>query len=179
MPTTATSIDWTALARSLGSITCENEEGRTERGGTDLARLALNALLGDEELVMAVSHYIDFRPGAELVRSVLMLLRPFAAMQECYRVYCESSCPDERRLSVGLLGDIADSAVLPWIDEFIDHDDLLVSSLWANVLDKLVYRGLLGDHESEVHALLSRMDSHSSGKMSEYADEIRSMLDDG
>lgn len=175
MPAMTTPIDWTALARNLGTITREDEGGTSESGGTEIGRSALSAVLGEKELVLAVSHYLEGRPGSELVRSVLMLLRPPAAMWECYRDFRENTCIDARRFSLGLLGDIADTRVLPWIDEWIDDDDMLVSGLWAKVLEQLVYRDV-SLHESEVQALLRKMDSHNSEKMRDYADEIRSIL---
>jgi hypothetical protein len=65
-----TPLDWQALADRLGSIAIGDGQARTEGDGTDLARAAIELLLTRECLAGAVDHYISFKPGFELARSI-------------------------------------------------------------------------------------------------------------
>ena len=167
-------IDWAALATELDTL---DETG--ERGGDQHGRAALNALLGSDQVRRAVAHYLDGRPGFELVRSVLSLLRSPAAMHECYRVYRESPDPERRRSAVELLRVVADAAALPWVEEFLDDADEGVRVWGAGVLDQLVMRDLVDGHEAMVESLLDRLGSHESEQLRERGRVIRGMFDDG
>ncbi|MCB9592186.1 MAG: hypothetical protein H6719_05600 [Sandaracinaceae bacterium] len=166
-------IDWTALAVELGTL---GERG--ERGGGQVACDALNALLGSEQLRLAVAHYLDLRPGFELVRSVLSLLRPPVAMHECYRVYRESDDIERRRAAVELLRVVADVTTLPWVEEFLDDPDEGIQAWGAGVLDCLVVRDLVDGREHTVRTLVARLESHASWSVRQCASVIRGMLED-
>ena len=62
-----------------------------ERGGDDCARRALELLIGEEKLRATVDYYITHQPGRELARSVLYVVKSWAAMQRCYELIQTSS----------------------------------------------------------------------------------------
>lgn len=167
-------IDWEALARRLGTIV-DQPNGRSESGGTDLAKAAVSTLLGEEEIRRAVAHYVGGRPGSELVRSVLWLLRPAAARDECYRIYRESSDPETRIAAIELLRVVADASALHWLDEFLD-DPLEGVALWGiGMLDQLVMADLVDAEAAE--PWLVRAEVHRSEPVRERADFIRALLE--
>ena len=164
-------IDWTALARSLGTLT---ETG--EHGGTNEAQAALIALLGPRQLEHAVDHYVDFRRGCELARSVLWLLRPPAAMEHCMRIYREDPDLERRRAAVELLRVVADARALRWIDDFLSDPDGGIQNWGIGVLDQLVYSDLVAHEGPAVEALLVRAEAHESAYVREQARFIREMI---
>lgn len=88
-------IDWQELSQQLGA-----RRESMECGGDDLARKALAAILGTENIIEAVDHYIAARPGYELSRSVLLLLRPELAVTHCLHVYRNVADLHDRRAAV-------------------------------------------------------------------------------
>ncbi|MEM9072780.1 MAG: hypothetical protein AAGE52_30015 [Myxococcota bacterium] len=155
-------IDWTELARKQGSFSS---------GGISVARKALAAILGEAEIAHAVAHYIKGEPGSEVARSVLSMVRPKAAMAECYRIYREASDPNERTMAVELLRVVADATALPWIHEFLDDANQGVRVWGVGVLDYLVMSDLVDDHEEEVVALLDRIETFDA--LRERGEDIR------
>src|SRR4051794_11520570 len=97
-----TTIDWAALARSIGSI---NESG--EYGGSEYARQALIRVIGASQLRAAVDYYMTFAPGYELARSVLWHLTPEPAADYCYAIYQSDADPDRRHTAIQLLRYVA------------------------------------------------------------------------
>ena len=89
-------VDWQQLAQALGTIT-EHDSGRQEDGGTAAARLALASILGPAVWRDAVDHYVAGRPGAELSRSVLRMVRPAAAVERCLELLNDKTGAVEAR----------------------------------------------------------------------------------
>jgi hypothetical protein len=141
-------VDWRALAERLGAITW-TESGRSESGGTKVARQALIDLLGEEALLSAVEHYLAFEPGAEVARSVLWELRPPVAMDRCLAVFRADPDIERVRAAVQLLKWVADARAIEWYPEFAAHEDVGVR-IWAvGVIDQL---WMIGEIEPE-HAI--------------------------
>src|SRR5262245_34932900 len=111
-------IDWKGLAEKLGTL---REDGET--GGDHLARQAVVELLGEESMRNSVRYYVDYLRGFELARSVLWLLRPAVAREECYRIYKEDPDIDRRRAAIELLRVVADRTTLPLVEEFLGDPD--------------------------------------------------------
>src|SRR5579862_9073280 len=100
-------IDWRALAERLGTLRPDGEIG-----GSDPGYRALEEILGPRALRAAVDYYVAYHPGAELARSVLVLLQPWPAMERCLEVWRSDADPDTRRAAVSLLRSIADRRAL-------------------------------------------------------------------
>lgn len=81
-----------SLAGDLGSF---SESG--ESSGSDMARHALDRIVGDAEWVAAADHYVSCRRGGQLARSVMWLVNPWAAMLRCNEIVQTSDAPERRR----------------------------------------------------------------------------------
>jgi ribosomal protein S18 acetylase RimI-like enzyme len=163
-------IDWAALARRLGTL---RDDG--ERGGTVEGQRALSELLGERELRAAVDYYVTSGPGSELVRSVLILLRPWTAMQRCYEIFRSNTEPDHRRAAVELLRVVADGRALAWVPEFLQDRDAGVQTWGAGVLDQLVWGGFVDP--VSCRPLLKMMSAHPNEGVRRYHELIRQQLD--
>lgn len=167
----AKTYDWHALAISAGSIS-----GFMESGGTREAQIALAKLVGEENLVGAVDYYLTGVQGSELVRSVLRLLKPEAAMSRCYEIYKSSDDRRARAIAVELLRSIADRRALPWAHEFIaDLDDTI--QMWgASLVDQLLWDSSI--EVNEATALLDVMERHPNPAVRERHSFIMKYLKD-
>lgn len=167
----SSTYDWEALARAAGSL------GEfSETSGTDDARRALTRILSEENLVGAVDYYISGRPGSELARSVLRLLRPSCAMQRCYEIYRSDSALPRRRTAVELVRFICDKQALPWVSEFLADPDDVVQMWGAGVVDQLLW-----DHSVEVEEvapLLEQLGGHPNPQVRERYAFIQEYLQD-
>lgn len=148
-------IDWVAVAETLGTI-----QQNGEIGSSRLASEALELILGEEAIRATVDHYISLQKGFELARSVLWLLKPWAAMQRCFELYNESSEIEVRRSAVELLRVVADSRVLPWIEEFLSDPDEGVQNWGAGIVDQLLFSHLVKPEACK--ELLEEMKTHEN-----------------
>jgi hypothetical protein len=163
-------VDWRELASRVGSITDHGE-----RGGTAVARLALEAMLGDDTLRGAVEHALSFEPGAELAMSVLAHVRSLRATELAYALYKSSS--DERAgRAVWLIKHIAYPRALAWVEEFLADDR--VAGWGVDVLDQLLWTGHVDPDDPEALRLLGLAERHPSGHVRERAAFIRRFLAD-
>lgn len=160
-------IDWTELARDVGALYASGESG-----GDHLARAALAHLIGgDDEIRGAVRHYLECRPGAELVRSVLWLLKSPVAMDECMRVFRSQEPLESRRNAIELLRVIANERALGWLPEILGDDDEHVLRYGIGLVDQLVFQGYADLHDVEEY--LRWADGHASRLVREQASIAR------
>lgn len=162
-------IDWTTIATEVGALV-----EREERGSNALARAALEKLIGPQNLRDAVDHYIGFKPGFELVRSVLWEIQPWSAMTYCYELYQTLPNIEIRRSAIELLRVIADKRVLLWVNEFLDDTDEGIQAWGFGVLDQLLWKELV--EQEEVEPLLVRAEQHSNQRVRENASFVREYL---
>jgi len=148
-------IDWTEIARTLGTL---HENG--ESGSSEDAREAIAMILGPTHLHAAVDHYVSHKKGYELVRHVLWLLRPWSAMERCYEIYQNEEDPDVRREAIELLRVVADRRALPWIKGFLEDPDEGVQSWAAGIVDQLLWSSLVDPEDCD--ELLHLMANHSN-----------------
>ena len=166
------SIDWEQLARDVGAL----QNGNKEIGSTFLAQMALEQLIGEQEWQAAVDHYVNIQPGAELVRSVLWLVHPWAGMKRCDEIFRTSKDLDQRRTAIELLRVVADKRVLPWIQEYLDDSDAGIQQWAAGIVDQLLWSELIAPEDCSV--LLSEMETHHNTAVQKTAEWIRSFLRD-
>lgn len=168
-------IDWKALAEDLGVLAPTEEDGVVaETSSTRRAQIALAEILGERELLRAAKYFLAGKPGSELARSVLALLRPPSIMSECYRLYRESASVEERRSAVYLLRWVADAAALPWISEFLSDPDHGIQIWGIVVLERLAVEGFVGPED--VQDVLSEAERHPNLNVRETAAIIRGVL---
>jgi hypothetical protein len=142
-------IDWHALAGQVGTL---HDTG--ERGGDDCARRALELLIGEEKLRATVDYYITHRPGGELARSVLHVVRSWAAMQRCYELIQTSIDPEVRQTAIELLRFISDERALAWVGEFLDDPDPDIQTWSMEMIDELLWSGLVSSSK-KIETLLN------------------------
>jgi hypothetical protein len=162
-------IDWAALAQSLGTL---HEGG--ESGGSNVARKALELIIGESEIRAAVDYYVSQNIGAELTRHVLWQIRPWSAMQRCCEIYEHSDDIDERRSAIELLRVVADGRAVPWVEQFLDDPDDGIQNWGAGVVDQLLWSDSV-DPEDCKH-LLDRMAAHPNSSVRDTYDFISKYL---
>jgi hypothetical protein len=167
-------VNWESLAEQLGLIEDGTSGWTGERGSSKFARIAIEQVLGQDEMRAAVDFYVAGRRGSELARSVLWLLRPGSAMQRCREISTESTDPEERRTAVELLRVVADDRALPWISTYLDDEDEGVQTWGVGILDQLLFSGLIDEQAAE--DLLRRAEDHANPRVRERAQEIREFL---
>jgi hypothetical protein len=163
-------INWETLAKEIGAI---GEDGR-EIGSSSFGKRAIEKLLGEGNLRDAVDYYVDRKPGAELVRSVLWHIHPWSAMKYCYNIYHSSQDIENRRSAVELLRVIADERALPWVKEFLQDPDIGIQNWGAGLLDQMMWSKLVDPEDAE--DLIVCAEQHANEKVRETAAFIRSFL---
>ncbi|MBM4256368.1 MAG: ankyrin repeat domain-containing protein [Deltaproteobacteria bacterium] len=160
------SIDWQALAQQLGTLRSSGESG-----GDDPARRALDVIIGPEQLRAAVDHYLAYRPGRELVRSVLHILHSWTATQYCYDVYRSNANLDMRRAAVELLRFIADNRALVWVEEFLTDEDAEIQGWGLALVDQLLFSERA--FPEECSPFLDKAEQHANPHIRVRAAEIK------
>jgi hypothetical protein len=174
MVTSSPPIDWQALAAALGTIRDVSPDGQMELGSGALGRQALEQIVGAERFADTVEHYVSGRPGFELARSVLWLVRPWSATVRCRAIFDGDPSLDRRRKAVELLRVVADRRVLGWIDDFLADPDEEIQMWGIGVLDQLVFSELVADEDCA--GLLERANRHANPRVRAAADEIQARL---
>ena len=169
-------VDWQQLAQALGTVT-EHDSGRQEDGGTAAARLALASILGPAVWRDAVDHYVAGRPGAELSRSVLRMVRPAAAVERCLELLNDKTAAVEaRRSAMELLRFIADGRSAHLVDELLQDEDPQVQVWAACMVDQLVWDDALP--EGEARRLVDLCARHANEQVRERAAFVASVTED-
>ncbi|QDT28219.1 hypothetical protein Enr10x_35590 [Gimesia panareensis] len=153
-------IDWTAIARKLGTL---QENG--ESGGSKTAREAVAMIIGSSNLRAAVDYYVSHKKGSELVRHVLWLLHPWCAMERCYEIYQNEKDHDARVDAIELLRVVADRRALPWIKGLLEDPDEGIQCWSAGIVDQLLWSHLVDPEECE--ELLQLMQNHTNKEVLE------------
>jgi hypothetical protein len=161
-------IDWTQLARDVGSLRADGESG-----GTEYAQRALEQILGEENLQGAVDLVLAYGPGSELAMNVLRHIRSRRATEMAYEAY-RSTSGEQASAAVWLIKHIAHPCAIPWIAEFLRDPN--VSGWGIGVLDQLLWNRRV--EPEEVEALLTEAERHASENVREQAAFIRGYLAD-
>lgn len=164
--------DWEKVARDLGAI---GDDG-SEMASNSLANQAIERLIGSESCRQAVHYYVERRPGSELLRAVLWQLRPWSAMDECFRIFQTHHDRKARRDAVELLRVVADARALPMVPAFLADEDEVIQIWGVGMLDQLVFAELC-DAE-EVSEYLGYALEHENAKVRKQAGDIRQVLED-
>jgi hypothetical protein len=160
------SIDWYDLAERLGTIT-ETATGWGESGGTTVAAEALSQILGDDELRCAVDYYVSRRPGMEMAKSVLQLLKPASAMDRCHEIFLAGQDYDDVSFAINLLQYVADPRVLERVPLYLASDNEGAQYWGIGIVDQLVSFG--GVELEDARPVLQLALDHQSEKVRERA----------
>lgn len=169
-PGNVTVIDWLNIVNTLETLYPDGE-----RGGSDVGHQALELILGVEAIRSAVDYYIAGRPGFELARSVLAIIKPFSAMERCVEIARSEADIEHRRSAVELLRMIADRRGIAWATEFLHDDDDGVQIWAAGIVDQLLWSGLA--EPDDCGELLDEMEKHPNPGVLRYASLIRTFLE--
>lgn len=150
-------VSWRELTENLDTLISDT----SEMGGSDLATQVLEYVIGSAFFEEAVEHYVQFRPGYELARSVLARLRTTAATTHCYKIYRTATSLNERRAAVELLAVAGTAMTLQWIPEFLSDPDPegTIPRNCVGILDQMLYRGVI--NEDMVEPLFRIASQHS------------------
>ena len=132
-----THVDWSALAQQMGTVRVI-DGGRAERGGTAIGYDAVARIVGEDVIVSAVEHHLTYELGSELARSVLMVLRPYVAMERCLEIFRTSEDSETKASAICLLNYISDRRVLEWLPEITSSADPAVRVWAVGVIDQLL-----------------------------------------
>ena len=170
-------IDWARLATSLGLVDVTEPGGWNERGGNEVARNALECILGPERIVDAVEYYISMQPGFELARSVLRLVRPLSAMNHCHKIFRSHAPLADRRTAVELLRSLCDRRVLPWVPDLLADPDPEIQHFGILAVVELSYTQSVDN--DDLDAILQIARNHSNERVREAANDVMHRLADG
>ena len=157
-------IDWGKLSEQFGG-----------RFGRDAARTALSDLLGEKEIRSAVRQYVNGCHGSELVFTVLRLLKPHAARDECLKIYYDECDSEKRVAAVELFRVVANAEALGTVPSFL-QDGIPAVQVWgASVVDYLVLDGECRD-AALLASCLQLMHDHSNPDVVETGERVEAML---
>lgn len=162
-------VDWEDLARTLGSL---RDSG--ESSGTEMARQAIELMLGEDVMQEAVDHYISGQPGSELARAVLWHIQPWSAMERCYEIFRNGKNLEDRRSAVELLRVVADRRVVQWLTEFFNDPDPAIQQWGVGIVDQLAFSQLI--QASEARAILDGIRTTENPQIQETITFIESYL---
>jgi hypothetical protein len=167
--------DWKELAITLGALSPSQEPGGwNEAGGHVYGCRAIAHLLGEPELENAIEWCVDLRPGQELARSVLNIVRSDYAIDRCYQIAMTDSDMERRRMAVYTLAEFATARTLPWVRIFLQNDDPGMQNVGAGLLDQLVFREAVEPEGAEPYIL--EAENHTSSEVQRMARLIRECL---
>lgn len=164
-------VDWEELAHRVGSIREDGSEGSS----TELARRAIEILLGPDLCRSAVDYYVSGNPGSELARSILWHIHPWSAMERCHEIYNSSADTQLRCRAVELLRVVADERALGWVEDFLEDTDEGIQTWGAGIVDQLLWSDLIDPEDCE--AILTKMRNHPNDRVRETHGFIRSYLE--
>jgi HEAT repeat protein len=159
-------VDWPDIALKIKAGSC---------GGTEFAQDAIAEIVGSEAITDAVKHYITFMDGSELVRSVLILLRPKVAMEYCMKIYREDDDAKRRHAAIELLRNIGDRRAFDWVPELLSDPDPTIQSWAASMVDQLIFSKFI--ESEDCVELFPTMREHQNSKVRHYYNLISQHLD--
>src|SRR3954463_5881917 len=161
-------IDWPQLADDMAPGSDISGTVVTY-GGHGIARSALALLFGDAFWTAAARRSIVFGPVDEPALSVLRLVRPAVAVDECLRTL--SYGPGGERLSaLHLLADLADASHLDLVPELLSDRDPDIQTWAAVLLRNILYSGDVDHRTTEV--LIRQLERHPNQAVREVAENI-------
>jgi hypothetical protein len=157
------SIDWDRVSETLST---------GGFGGTWVAQMALELIIGEDRFREAVDSYVDGTPGANLIRLVLDDVQPPSAGRRCIEIFRSQRDLQQRLSAVSLLCLIAVNDQLYIVEELLDDPNPAIQESGAVVLEKLVESQRRWDPDPEPFIALA--ETHSNERVRQKAHTIRS-----
>ena len=125
--------NWEKIGIKVGSL---DGNKNIEIGGNDLAKKAIEEILGEEWIKTTVDHIIQVKRGSELAMNCLRLLESEKATVYAYEIY-KNSDGDTAAEAVWLIKHIANPVAFKWIEEFLNDPNVMI---WGfGLLDQLLW----------------------------------------
>jgi len=140
-------------------------------GGTTVARLALELIIGEYRFRDAVDWCVDGNPGADLARSVLEDVRPRSAGERCIEIFRSEQDLQRRQTAIGILCLVVVNNQLYMVEELLNDPDPTIQEYGAAILEALVDSRLRTDPNPEPFIALA--ENHSNEQVREKAQTIR------
>jgi hypothetical protein len=174
-------INWEDLQTELVNVT-----GNRKTGENSLGIQVLELILGADFFVQAVEHAVGSEPGHELARSLILDLKPWAAVKRCYEIFRNPSSTyyhSDQYEAYSLLKDIFDCRIIlppdpdaEWVDP-IDMGFFYVceTSQLTEILESALNHPS-DDIRKQATWLLSQ-DEEKHNRAKEFLAEQRAVLD--
>ena len=155
-------IDWDQVGATLST---------GGSGGTWVAQMALELIIGEDRLREAVDCYIDGRPGADLVRLVLQDLQPPSAGRGCIEVFRSDQDLERRLRAVDLLCLVAVNDQLFAVEELLNDPNPTIQERGAVILENLVESQRRWDPDPQ--SFIALAENHPNERVRQKAQTIR------
>jgi hypothetical protein len=159
------------LAKEIGSITNNSE---VLYGGSRLAKLAVESLLGKKTIYELVDLYIASTKSMEMAKSIVQLLDSKVAMDYCFTIYTKAKNLNQKRMSVELLTFFNTDYTLKWFETFILDEDSEIQRLAGLLLKNLVLKSIIDKDECEPYLELLKQQNTEYSKF--FITEIDNIL---
>ncbi len=168
--------DWERLGLKLGSIKYKDGSYEGETGSSELAKEAIEEVLGDNWIKETTEYAISFKPGAELAMNCLRLISSYKAAEHAYNLYKNSTNQNEKNNAVWLIKHLRAKKSYGWIEEFINDDN--VATWGLGLLDQLLWNEIIDYEEEKKHVdyLIDLASKKDSPELNESISFIRSYL---
>lgn len=166
--------DWEKIGIKVGSL---DGNKNIELGGNDLAKKAIEEILGEEWINTTVDHIIHVKRGSELAMNCLRLLESEKATNYAYEIYKNSS-GETASEAVWLIKQIANPIAFKWVEEFLnDHN---VINWGFGLLDQLLWTENIyyNNNKEKVEELFRLALKNSDNKLKEDVDFVKKYLND-
>jgi hypothetical protein len=160
--------NWQTLAKKIGAL----DDDGSESGGDSYAEQAFDEIFGDEWIENTVDFIIGFNRSGELAMNCLRYFQSTKATEYAYKIYKASDCKKASQ-EVWLIKHLANPISLPWIEEFLNDQNVLQWGLGA--LDQLLWKDRIQYDEKAVY-LLNLADKNSNGFLKEHTNFIRDYM---
>ena len=166
--------NWENIGLKVGSL---DGNKNIELGGNDLAKKAIEEILGEEWIKTTVDHIIQVKRGSELAMNCLRLLELEKATIYAYEIYKKSD-GEQAAEAVWLIKQIANPKAFKWVEEFINDPNVIT---WGfGLLDQLLWTENIyyNDHKEQVDSLFLLALKNSNNQLQEDVDFVKKYLNE-
>ena len=166
--------DWEKIGEIVGSL---DGNKNIELGGNDLAKKAIEEILGEEWIKTTVDHIVQVKRGSELAMNCLRLLESEKATIYAYDIY-KNSNGEKASEAVWLIKQIANHISFKWIEEFLNDPNVM--TLGFGLLDQLLWTENIfyNDNKEKVDSLFRLALKNSNNQLQVDVDFVKKYLSD-
>jgi|GEM_PF-3442873 len=148
-------VDWDALAIKLG---------RPFSGSTDCAQQVIPLLPAENWEIPACEYYVSScgtRPGCELLRMVMLIVRPTSALDWCLDFAYSESRYELRSSALDLMRMMADRTCLSRLVDLLNDPNQSIQNATANIIEQISVGGG-GFLQADITTLISLIEAHKN-----------------